>query len=98
MGAIRDNTTQEGGQISEELVALSNKDHSLTYRVVAGDIPMKDYTSTLSIHEVAEDGRAFAIWTASYEPFGNAEETADWVRNGIFQTCLANLEKVLARG
>lgn len=98
VGAIRDNTNAEGGVISEELVALSNGRHSMTYRVIAGDIPMKDYHSTLSIHEVTEDRRSFAVWTASYEPVGDAEKTAEWVRNGVFQTCLANLEEVLARG
>lgn len=95
VGAVRDNTNDKGEVISEQLVAFSDRDRSFTYNLIAGDVPMKEYTSTLWIHEVTEDGRTFAVWTARYEPTGDAAETADWVRNGIFQTCLARLEEVL---
>lgn len=94
VGAIRDNTNDDGVVISEQLVAFSDRDRSFTYNLIAGDVPMTDYTSTLSIHEVTEDGNTFAAWTARYEPTGDAAETAIWVRDGIFQTCLARLEEV----
>lgn len=95
VGAVRDNTTESGGIISERLVALSERERSITYEVIAGDVPMTGYTATLSLYDVTEDGRSFAVWTAEYEPIGDAAEIADWVRGGIFQTCLVNLEKVL---
>lgn len=98
VGAIRDNTNDKGAAISVQLVAFSDRDRSFTYNLVSGDVPMRDYTSTLSLYEVTEDGRTFAVWTARYEPTGDAAETADWVRNGIFQTCLARLEQVLKSG
>lgn len=98
VGAVRENTTEEGNLISEELVAFSSQDRSLTYKVIAGDIPMKSFISTLSLYAVAEDDRTFAVWTARYEALGDARETADWLRNDVFRTCLANLERVLTSG
>ncbi|MDQ2830114.1 MAG: SRPBCC family protein [Chloroflexota bacterium] len=98
VGAIRDNTTQEGAVISEKLIELSDRDRRLRYEAIAGDIPMTDYTSTLTIFEVSEGDRALAVWTARYEPVGDPAPVAKWVHDGIFKTCLVEFERVLKAG
>ncbi len=95
VGAVRDNTVDQGKIISERLVELSDRERRMAYALVGGDVPMTDYSSTLTIHEITEDGRTFAVWTARYEPVGDPTTAEDWVRNGIFKTCLQELERVI---
>jgi len=95
IGAVRDNTVDEGKIISEKLTELSDRQRRMAYALVGGDVPMTDYSSTLTIHEITEGGRTFAVWTAHYNPVGDPAPTEDWVRNGIFKTCLQELERVL---
>lgn len=41
----------------------------------------------------------FVEWTASFEALdGDGSAEAEWVRNGIFRTCLAELERMLSDG
>ena len=63
-GAVRDNTVDKGAIISERLVELSDRNRRLAYELIAGDVPMTDYSSVLILKEVLEGDRTFAVWTA----------------------------------
>ena len=98
IGAVRDNTVAKGAIISEKLVALSDQDRRMAYVLITGDVPMTDYSSVLTLYEVLEGDRTFAVWTARYHPVGDPAPTEEWVRNGIFRDCLKELERVLKTG
>ena len=65
------------------------------YAVISGDVPTKDYSGTLTVHEVTADDRSFVEWSAYFDVDGELAPVAEWVRTGIFQTCLDELEKLL---
>lgn len=94
VGAVRINTTEEGALIEETLVELSDRDRRIVYAVTKGDVATLDYQSTLTIHEVTADGRAYADWTARFDVDGDPAPVVEWVRHDIFQTCLEELERV----
>ena len=95
IGAVRDNTVDQGAIISERLVELSDRARQIAYELIAGEVPMTDYSSVLTLHDIIEGSRTYAVWTAKYEPVGDPAPTEKWVRDGIFKTCLEELERVL---
>ena len=98
VGAVRVNTTTDGAVIEETLLELSDRDHRIVYSVTKGDVPTKDYSATLALHEVTADGRTYADWSADFDVAGEIEPVASWVRQDIFATCLTELEQVAKRG
>lgn len=97
VGAVRENTVAEGALIEETLVELSDRDRRIVYAVTKGDVPTLDYSSTLTIHKVEADGRAYAEWTASFDVSGDPAPVVKWVRDDIFRACLDRLEQVAQR-
>ena len=94
VGAVRANTVAGGAVIEETLVELSDRDRRIAYALTRGDVPTIDYSASLTIHDVTDDRRAFAEWTASFDVAGDAAPVAEWVRTGIFKACLDELERV----
>lgn len=96
VGTIRANTVDKGKIIEEQLLELSDRDRRIVYAVISGDVPTKDYSATLTVHEVIADNRSFVEWSAQFDVDGELAPVAEWVRTGIFQTCLDELERILS--
>jgi len=95
VGALRTNHIDDGTVVVERLVELSDRDRRVTYDVVGGHAPVQNYTATITVHEISDQEACFVTWTASFDVIGDADSIVDWVRNGIFRDCLAELERVL---
>jgi uncharacterized protein YndB with AHSA1/START domain len=97
VGTVRTNHFSDGTVGIEKLTELSDRDRRVVYDIIGGDPPVDDFTAVITVHEVSEDNRSFAAWSATFGTTGHADAVADWVRTGIFRTCLAELERVLAK-
>ncbi|SEH54598.1 Polyketide cyclase / dehydrase and lipid transport [Mycolicibacterium rutilum] len=95
VGAVRTNQIDDGTAVVEKLTELSDRDHRISYDVIGGDAPVRNYSATLTVYEVSDTATCFVTWIASFDAAGDAESVAEWVRNGIFRDCLAALEKTL---
>ncbi|AKS32778.1 SRPBCC family protein [Mycolicibacterium goodii] len=95
VGAVRTNQIDNGTEVVEKLTELSDRHHRISYDVIGGDAPVRDYSATLTVYEVSDTATCFVTWTASFDAVGDAESIAAWVRNGIFRDCLAALEEAL---
>jgi carbon monoxide dehydrogenase subunit G len=95
VGVVRTNTVNGGKVIQEQLLELSDRDRRIVYSLISGDVPVIDYTATLTVHPVTEDDRSFVAWSADFDVDGDIAPVAEWVRSGIFETCLKELERVL---
>ncbi|WP_420996693.1 SRPBCC family protein [Cupriavidus sp. 30B13] len=95
VGVVRTNTVTGGNVIRERLLELSDRDRRIVYAVVGGDVPVIDYTATLTVHPVTGDNCSFVAWSADFDVAGDIAPVAGWVRSGIFETCLKELERVL---
>lgn len=95
VGTIRANTVAEGKIVEEQLLKLSDRDRRIVYAVISKDVLTKDYSATLTVHEVTADAQAFVEWSASFDVHGEIAPVAERVCTGIFQTCLEELERLL---
>ena len=97
VGTVRTNHFSDGTVGIEKLTELSDRDRRVAYNIIGGDPPVDGFTAVITVHEVSESNRSFVAWSATFDATGDARPVADWVRTGIFRTCLAELEQVLAR-
>ncbi len=100
VGTIRTNHIDGGGPIQEQLIERSDRDRRIAYAVVGGDVATWDYSSTLTVHDVTDDGSSYVEWSADFDvdPAADRDATIEWVRTGIFTTCLNELARIVTTG
>ncbi len=67
VGCIRNFTLQDGNQIRERLLALSDFDLSFSYSIHESPMALTDYVATLSLRPVTENDTTFIDWTAEFD-------------------------------
>ena len=87
IGCIRNfNLQDDGGNIREQLLSLSDTDRSCTYSILESPMGVEDYIATLRLVPVTDGNRTYAEWTAE---FGCApeeeEELVNFVGAAVFQ-------------
>ena len=97
VGTVRTNNFNDGTIGIEKLTELSDRDRRVVYDIIGGDPPVDGFTAVITVHEVSDTNRTFVAWSATFDTTRDAGAVADWVRTGIFQTCLTELDRVLTR-
>ncbi|MFS8049747.1 SRPBCC family protein [Rhizobium sp. BR 314] len=67
VGCIRSFYLTDGAHVREQLLALSDVDHSLSYSFVKPAFPVKNYVAGIRLLPITEGNRTFAEWTASFD-------------------------------
>jgi hypothetical protein len=67
IGAIRNFHLQNGDNIREKLVGMSDYDLFVSYTMLEGPMPLSDYMATLRLTPVTDGGRCFAEWSAEFD-------------------------------
>ena len=57
----------DGGNIREQLLALSDVDHVCTYSILESPLPFTNYVATLRLTPVTMAEATFAEWEASFD-------------------------------
>lgn len=97
VGAIRSFFLTDGAQVREQLVALDDRDHSLSYIFVLPAFPVENYVATMRLSPVSDSGATFAEWSASFdEAPEDAGKYVDIVSNGVFAAGWAALAQKLS--
>jgi polyketide cyclase/dehydrase/lipid transport protein len=98
VGCVRNFNLKDGGNLREQLLALSDYSRSVTYNILASPMGVEDYVATLSLTAITDGNRTFAEWTAEFncDP-GRAQELTDEIGNGVFQAAFDNLKRQLGR-
>ena len=98
VGCVRNFNLNDGGNLREQLLALSDCDYSVTYNILVSPMGVKNYVATLKLTPVTDGGRTFAQWTAEFDcEAGRERELADDIGNGVFQAAFDNLKRQLGR-
>jgi mxaD protein len=100
-GAVRLLTLQDGGTIKEKLTAYNAKNHSFTYEIVEGVLPVSHYVSTLTV-KAGKDGKSTVVWQGSFKrkdtsaspAKGQGDEDATNTITGVYKGGLENLKKI----
>lgn len=86
VGCIRNFNLQNGDNIREQLLGLSDYDMFCTYSILESPMPLTDYVATLRLTPVTDGSRCFAEWTAEFECDVDQEsELVNKIGNDVFQ-------------
>ncbi|MCY4288731.1 MAG: SRPBCC family protein [Aestuariivita sp.] len=86
IGCIRNFSTTDGGRIREQLLSLSDGNHSFSYCILEADLKLLNYTAGLSLQRVTDGNVTFGSWWAEFNtPPDQEEELSQLVKNEVFQ-------------
>lgn len=88
IGCVRSYRRRDGLALREQLLALDDTAHSMTYRLLAPPIPVKNYVATLRLARITESDRTFAEWQAWYDCAASDEATLREAIDGVFRAGL----------
>jgi len=66
VGCIRNFNLQNGDNIREQLLGLSDYDMFCTYSILESPMPLEDYVATLRLTPVTDGDRCFVEWSAEF--------------------------------
>ena len=97
VGAVRSFYLANGAHAREQLVALDDRQRTLSYIFATPAFPVADYVSHMRVSPVTDGGGAFVEWSAEFEERPeDAGKYVDAVANGIFAAGLKALKAKLA--
>ena len=67
VGAIRRLEMGDVGLIREQLLALSDTDHAVTFSIIESALPIWNYRSTIQLLPVTDGNRTFICWKGRFE-------------------------------
>lgn len=86
VGCIRNFNLRSGGNIREQLLALSDYDYACTYSILVSPMGVENYVATIKLTPVTDGNRTFAEWTAEFDCAPERErELATLIGQGVFQ-------------
>jgi len=92
IGAQRRLVLGDGGVVVEELLALDERGHAVTYEILESPFPVRRYVSTLRLAPVTAVGHTFGEWWTEFDADAAAEgDLVELFANGVFATGLAAL-------
>jgi hypothetical protein len=98
VGCIRNFNLRDGGNLREQLLALSDFDYTCSYSILSSPMGVRNYVATLRLMPVTDGDRTFAEWTAEFdcEPAREAE-LVQQIGQGVFQAAFDNLKRQIRR-
>lgn len=98
VGCVRNFNLKDGGHLREQLLALSDRDRSVTYNILVSPMGVEDYVATLKLTAITDGDRTFAEWSAEFNcPPGREQELTNEIGNEVFQAAFDNLKRQLGR-
>src|SRR4051794_14472499 len=86
IGCVRRFRLVDGGEIREQLLRLSDRDHSFTYCILEAPIPLIDYVATVRLRPVTDGDGTFWEWSSTFRaPEGEAAALASLVGEQIYE-------------
>jgi NADPH2:quinone reductase len=68
VGCVRHFRLRDGAILREQLLSLSDRDHSFRYFIVEAPVPLRNYVAEMRLRPVSADGSTFCEWRAEFEP------------------------------
>ena len=86
VGCIRNFHLQNGDNLREQLLGLSDYDMFCTYAILESPMPLEDYIATLRLTPITEGDRTFIEWTAEFscDP-GDEADLVQGIGTNVFQ-------------
>ncbi len=96
VGSVRRLVMEDGRQMREQLLSLSDLDASLSYSIIESELKIDDYVSTMTLYPVASTDETFVEWEAEFDCTDpDAEEATMDAVFDLFSAGLENLDDIL---
>ena len=96
LGCIRNfDLKDDGGNIREQLLTLSDEDHQCTYSILESPMPVSNDVATINLHPVTTRDVTFATWTADFDVPEDEKEATVALVTDVFQSGFGSLNESL---
>jgi len=90
IGAVRNFVLSTGERVREQLLSLSDRDHSFRYTIVDSDVPLLEYVAEVALKPVTDGNRTFWSWSSKFRtPKGREQELSNLVAEGVYEAGFA---------
>ncbi|MQR99983.1 SRPBCC family protein [Gluconobacter aidae] len=97
VGAIRRLEMGDVGVIREQLLALSDVDHAVTFSIIESALPIWNYRSTISLLPITDGDRTFIQWRGQFSaPVEHAASMEARMPTEIYQPAFDRVAEILA--
>ena len=97
VGALRRLEMGDVGVIREQLLALSDVDHAVTFSIIEATLPIWNYRSTITLLPITDGDRTFIRWRGQFEAaIEHAASMEARMPTGIYQPAFDRLAEILA--
>jgi len=98
VGSVRHFRLNDGGELREQLLALSDYDLSCSYAILESPMAVENYVATLSLTPITDGNLTLAEWQAEFDCAPDREAALmHQIGNGVFQTALSALKHRFGR-
>lgn len=97
IGAVRRFSLTDGAELREQLLAMSDADHSFQYCIISSPIPLQGYVATVRLKPVTDCNYTFWEWSSEFQTPPNREaELISLVRDGIYKAGFESIRKQMS--
>ena len=94
IGCIRNFNLQNGDNIREQLVGLSDYDLFFSYTILESPMPLTNYVATFRLTPVTDGERCFVEWSAEFDCAADDEsDLVNGIGTGVFQGGFDSLKR-----
>ena len=95
IGCVRRFTLQDGSELREQLLSLSDIEMTFTYCLLDTPIPLFNYVASVRLLPVTDGNRSFWHWEGRFTtPAGREEELATMVSNEVYANGIEAVRKL----
>lgn len=95
IGCIRNFHLQNGDNLREQLLGLSDFDLFYTYSILDSPMPLSEYIATLRLTPITDGQRCFIEWSAEFDCDAQHEdELVQGIGNDVFQSGFDALKRL----
>ncbi|MET3578039.1 NADPH:quinone reductase-like Zn-dependent oxidoreductase [Mesorhizobium robiniae] len=98
VGSVRHFRLADGGELREQLLALSDKDFRLSYCLLEAPLPLMGYVASIRLKPVTDGNATFWEWRSEFHPPAHRrDELVKLVTEGIYQAGFEAIRNLLRR-
>ncbi len=95
IGCVRRFTLQDGAELREQLLALSDLEMTFSYCLLETPIPLFNYVAHVRLLPVTDGNRSFWHWEGRFTtPPGREAELAEMVGNDVYANGIAAVRRL----
>ncbi len=95
VGAVRNFRLQDGSRLREQLLSLSDSNHSFSYCLLEAPIPLMNYVAQLKLMPVTDGNATFWEWKSTFDPPEHRrDELVRLVTRDIYQAGFAAIQRM----